>query len=125
MATFKDAFAAARKKLGAGKTFNWNGKSYSTNTKEDASAKSSPRPKARPMKATASATASAGASATSAAPKLTGKQRQAAKDKATAAAVKRNIAAANAPKPQAPRALSSTEKQKMERQRYRGDLKRR
>jgi hypothetical protein len=31
MASFNKAFAAARKELGAGKTFTWNGKSYSTN----------------------------------------------------------------------------------------------
>lgn len=32
--SFKQAFAAARKKLGAGKTFTWNGKTYSTNYAE-------------------------------------------------------------------------------------------
>lgn len=31
MASFKEAFAKARKELGAGKTFTWNGKLYSTN----------------------------------------------------------------------------------------------
>ena len=31
MASFNKAFAAARKELGAGKTFTWQGKSYSTN----------------------------------------------------------------------------------------------
>jgi hypothetical protein len=30
--TFNEAFAAARKELGAGKTFTWNGKQYTTNT---------------------------------------------------------------------------------------------
>lgn len=45
--TFKEAFARARKEKGAGKTFTWNGKSYSTNYKEEPSAKST-RPKARP-----------------------------------------------------------------------------
>ena len=46
MATFKEAFASARK---AGKaTFTWNGNSYNTKTKEEAGMKTSPRPKARP-----------------------------------------------------------------------------
>jgi hypothetical protein len=57
MASFKEAFAAARKKLGAGKTFEWNGKSYSTNYKEEVSkpASAAPtksiRPKAKPAAA--------------------------------------------------------------------------
>jgi hypothetical protein len=57
MASFKEAFAAARKKLGAGKTFEWNGKSYSTNLKEEVSkpASAAPtksiRPKANPKAA--------------------------------------------------------------------------
>jgi hypothetical protein len=33
--SFKKAFAAARKELGAGKTFDWNGKSYTTNYAEE------------------------------------------------------------------------------------------
>lgn len=33
--SFKEAFAAARKQMGAGKTFDWNGKSYSTNYAEE------------------------------------------------------------------------------------------
>ena len=33
--SFKDAFRAARKELGAGKTFDWNGKSYTTNYAEE------------------------------------------------------------------------------------------
>ena len=33
--SFKDAFRAARKELGAGKTFEWNGKSYTTNYAEE------------------------------------------------------------------------------------------
>jgi hypothetical protein len=49
---FSTAFADARKKLGAGKTFTYNGKSYSTNRADDKPAKggvaSSPRPKANP-----------------------------------------------------------------------------
>jgi hypothetical protein len=57
--TFSKAFAAARKAKGPGKTFTWQGKSYSTNTKEDAAketkappaAPRSPRPKANPTNA--------------------------------------------------------------------------
>lgn len=53
MATFKEAFAAARKEKGAGKTFTWNGKSYTTDyaTEKKPSAqapKTSPRPQAKP-----------------------------------------------------------------------------
>ena len=33
--SFKDAFRAARKQLGAGKTFEWNGNSYTTNYAEE------------------------------------------------------------------------------------------
>ena len=33
--SFKEAFAAARKQMGAGKTFDWNGKSYTTNYAEE------------------------------------------------------------------------------------------
>lgn len=44
MASFKEAFSAARKKLGAGKTFEWNGKSYSTNLKEEVSKPASAAP---------------------------------------------------------------------------------
>jgi hypothetical protein len=45
MATFKEAFAAARKEKGAGKTFMHNGKSYSTDYAEEAKGK---KPKAKP-----------------------------------------------------------------------------
>ena len=50
MASFKETFAKERKRLGKGKTFTWNGKSYSTNYAEEESTplKSSPRPKAKP-----------------------------------------------------------------------------
>lgn len=50
MASFKEAFAAARKEKGAGKAFTWNGKSYSTNRADDAKKSASPstRPKSRP-----------------------------------------------------------------------------
>lgn len=57
MATFKEAFKEARKKYGAGKTFTWKGKSYSTNLAEEeakpaptkkTTPKTSPRPRARP-----------------------------------------------------------------------------
>ena len=51
--SFGKAFAAARKAKGAGKTFTWKGKSYSTNYKEDAKSKApttSKRPKANPKR---------------------------------------------------------------------------
>jgi hypothetical protein len=35
MTTFAEAFAASRKRLGPGKTFEWNGKRYSTNRADD------------------------------------------------------------------------------------------
>lgn len=53
--TFAQAFAAARKAKGAGATFTWQGKSYSTNRADDAPAArrsttptTSVRPQARP-----------------------------------------------------------------------------
>lgn len=49
--SFSKAFAAARKKLGPGKTFEWNGKKYTTDYKEEVGkgkASTTPRPKARP-----------------------------------------------------------------------------
>lgn len=49
MATFKEAFAAARKEKGAGKTFTWNGKSYSTNYKEEEKKPTGTKPKAKPI----------------------------------------------------------------------------
>ena len=49
MPSFKEAFAAARKAKGAGKTFTWNGKLYTTNYKEEAPKATSPRPKAKPV----------------------------------------------------------------------------
>jgi hypothetical protein len=48
MASFKEAFAKARKELGAGKTFTWSGKSYTTDYAEEAGKKAAPKPKARP-----------------------------------------------------------------------------
>jgi hypothetical protein len=47
MATFKEAFKAARAEKGAGKTFTWNGKSYTTDLASDK--KAAPKPKAKPM----------------------------------------------------------------------------
>lgn len=47
--TFGQAFAAARKDKGAGKTFTWNGKSYSTNRADDKPNK--PRGGAAPARA--------------------------------------------------------------------------
>lgn len=59
MATFKETFAAKRKELGAGKTFTWNGKSYTTDMASDK--KSTPtaanKPKARPAMAKAKSNA--------------------------------------------------------------------
>ena len=54
MATFKEAFAKARKELGAGKTFTWNGKSYTTDYAEEGK-KAAPKPKARPASVEANA----------------------------------------------------------------------
>lgn len=51
MATFKEAFAAARKEKGAGKTFMWQGKSYSTDRADDkkqAASATGTKPKAKP-----------------------------------------------------------------------------
>lgn len=54
MTTFAQAFREARQRLGAGKTFTWNGKSYSTNLAEEGSGSrsrapsSSPRPPSKP-----------------------------------------------------------------------------
>lgn len=48
MATFKEAFAAARKEKGAGKTFMYNGKSYSTNYATEEKKPSGTKPKAKP-----------------------------------------------------------------------------
>lgn len=51
MATFKEAFAAARKEKGAGKTFMWQGKSYSTDRADDkkqAALATGTKPKAKP-----------------------------------------------------------------------------
>ena len=46
--SFSKAFAAARKEMGAGKTFSWKGKKYTTDLKEEVKGASSPKPKARP-----------------------------------------------------------------------------
>lgn len=49
MTSFSKAFAAARKEKGAGKTFQWNGKTYTTDlASEKSTSSSSSRPKARP-----------------------------------------------------------------------------
>ena len=49
--TFSKAFAEARKRLGAGKTFTWNGKSYSTDRADSKPAVA--KPKQRPAKMSA------------------------------------------------------------------------
>lgn len=46
MATFAQAFAKARKEMGAGKTFTFEGKKYSTDRADDK--KTGTKPKARP-----------------------------------------------------------------------------
>ena len=47
--SFSKAFAAARKEMGAGKTFSWKGKKYTTDLKEEVKGAKSPvKPKARP-----------------------------------------------------------------------------
>lgn len=47
--SFNKAFAAARKEMGAGKTFTWQGKKYTTNLKEETKpAAGGNRPKPRP-----------------------------------------------------------------------------
>ena len=52
MTSFSKAFAAARKEKGAGKTFQWNGKTYTTDLASEKSTtpSSSPRAKAKPAK---------------------------------------------------------------------------
>ncbi len=49
MSAFGKAFADARRSLGPGKTFTFNGKSYSTNTAEDKPSKMAPAASKRPM----------------------------------------------------------------------------
>ena len=56
--SFSKAFAAARKEMGAGKTFSWKGKKYTTDLKEESA--SSPKPKARPARLDATSGASRG-----------------------------------------------------------------
>ena len=48
MATFKEAFAAARKEKGAGKTFTYKGDTYSTNYTEEEKKPTGTKPKAKP-----------------------------------------------------------------------------
>lgn len=80
MASFKDAFRAARNAQGAGGTFTWNGKTYTTDMASDKK-KSGPtasdKPKTRPASLTTTAT---------------GKEKQAAKEVKTADTVASNIA---------------------------------
>ncbi len=71
---FAAEFAKQRKALGAGKTFTYQGKSYSTNRADDKPGMtSSPRPKAKPVPAAPKAApmpARAAGLATPAAPKM-------------------------------------------------------
>lgn len=46
--SFSEAFKAARKEKGPGKTFTWQGKTYTTNYAEEEKVSTSPRPKAKP-----------------------------------------------------------------------------
>lgn len=131
--SFASAFKEARAAKGAGKTFTWNGKSYSTNLKEETMAGKKPKPrpgkmtaqsgaaqsgtagKVKPPIASGSASGSAGASANSSGPSkapMTGKERQAQKDAYTRVKVAANKAAAAKPKPPAPPPASSTAAQK-------------
>ena len=48
MASFAEAFKAARKAKGPGATFTWNGKSYTTDRADDKKSTSGVKPKARP-----------------------------------------------------------------------------
>lgn len=55
MTSFNEAFKKARKEKGAGATFTWNGKKYTTDYKDEAKAASAPKtnstkPKAAPMR---------------------------------------------------------------------------
>lgn len=48
MTSFNEAFKAARKAKGAGATFTWNGKKYTTDYKEEAGKKTAPKASAAP-----------------------------------------------------------------------------
>ena len=128
--SFASAFKEARAAKGAGKTFTWNGKSYSTNLKEETMAGKKPKPrpgkmtaqsgaaqsgtagKVKPPMASGSASGSAGASASPSKAPMPGKARQAMKDIATRTQGAANKAAAAKPKPPAPPPASSTAAQK-------------
>jgi hypothetical protein len=45
--SFREAFAKARKEKGAGKTFTWDGRSYSTNTADDVKKAKTSKPKGK------------------------------------------------------------------------------
>jgi len=94
MASFKDAFRAARNAQGAGGTFTWNGKTYTTDM-ADEKKKSGPtksdKPKVRPYSGPTASDKpkTRPASLTTTA---TGKEKQAAKEVKTADTVASNIA---------------------------------
>jgi hypothetical protein len=117
MATFKEAFAAARKEKGAGKTFMHNGKSYSTDYAEEAKGT---KPKAKPAglnpksgaaRSTAGKVASlakaeprktvSNPNATSVTGKVAPKMSMMEKAKADAKAAREKSQSANKPKPKA------------------------
>lgn len=80
--TFKEAFAKARKEKGAGKTFTWNGKQYTTDYASDG--KAPVRPKARPTAAPTDSPkprAKPGAPTKSSAPKARPSYRQNAQER--------------------------------------------
>jgi hypothetical protein len=115
MTSFSKAFAAARKEKGAGKTFQWNGKSYTTDyASEKSTSSSSSRPKARPTASAPTKSAST-APAKSARPKtrvdaVAGAK--AAPDKVAKGMLDNNIVKATGDKLAADRKTPSTEKKK-------------
>ena len=115
MTSFSKAFAAARKEKGAGKTFQWNGKSYTTDyASEKSNSSRSSRPKARP-------TASSPTKSTSTAPAKSARPKtrvdavagaKAAPDKLAKGMLDNNIVKATGDKLAADRKTPSTEKKK-------------
>jgi hypothetical protein len=91
MATFKETFAAKRKELGAGKTFTWNGKSYTTDRADDKkpAPTASNKPKARPA-APQSGAAQSG-TAGKVAPKVAPKESMSGASRSTVGKVKPKV----------------------------------
>jgi hypothetical protein len=99
MATFKEAFAAARKEKGAGKTFTWNGKSYTTDRADDK--KPAPTASSKPKAKPAGLNPVRNPNATSVAGKVAPKMSMMEKAKADAKAAREKSQSANKPKPKA------------------------